>query len=297
MIAYVFLVWVSAVLFFWVTEAIVFFCLPHPQAYLSEIFEVYPALYQQLGQHLNQIPWFADLALISALSVCSVIGGYIVEWKLQPVFNSYRRLQKSYPNWYRRWPAVWREICLLLLVSCIGSLLFWPIFFLSQHVLMYLYIAWFSFCIGLSILPIRRLYTLQREDRPEKPPQALIHTIAPNFPLKYSLIIGQFYLRLIVPLFCLFVLLIPSLGLAYLHLQGIDYFLLLGGVSTGLGLAWLLSREEFHLNTDYFQRDLLQVSGRLLLAGGLLHFAAYSENLIILGIFTVFAGWLTGSYS
>lgn len=296
MIIYVFLVWFCATLFFLVLEVVSFSCLPHPQEYLTELLQAHPELGSQLGQNLGQNPWIADMLLLGGLSICLLILGYILEWKQQPVFNSYRQLQKTYPNWYRRWPAAWREIWLLLLLSCGGSLvLLTSLVWLPLHSLVYLETGWLSFCIGLSILPIWRFRILQREDRPEKPPQALIHSVVPQFPLKHSLLIGQYYLRLILPLFCLFVLLLPSLGLGYLQLQGLEYLLLFGGLGTGLGLAWLLSRES-RLDPSHFRDDLFQLSGRLILTGGVLHFATQSENLIVLAVFTVFGGWVAGSY-
>jgi len=296
-IIYVLLVWLCATLFFWVLEIVGFSWLPHPQDYLAELIQAQPELAQSVGQNLGQNPQVMHALLLFGLGICLLVTGYILEWKIKPIQNLYRFLQKIYPVWYRRWPASLREILLSAVCWGLGAgvILVLGLMGAPGLKLLYISVCWSGFMLGVMILPILHYRVVQAEDRPEKPPQALIHNLVPEFPLRHSLLIGQIYLRLLLPLFCLFTLVIPPLGLGYLHLFAQDYALLFGSLLIGLGLAWLLMRPS-HLEPNAFRDNLFQLGGRLILAGGLLFFGLYSENAVVLSLFSVFAGLFAGIY-
>ncbi len=301
MIIYVFWVWLLATLFFLAIETVCLSFLPAPQTFLAELLLAEPSLAHQIGQPLNQTPLAMTLFLAGSLALLLVVLGYLLEWKLTPIRRIYLRLQKTYPAWYQRWPAPWREIYLVLLLGLGGMSLLLPLAGLllksGQRYLAlgWLGLGWLALWAGLAILPILRYRTLQNEDRPEKPPQALLHNVAPKFPLRHSLVIGQFYLRLILPLFCLFLLLIPVLGLGQSQLSSFSYALLFTSLPAGLGLSWLWQKES-NLDSRSFRDNLFALGGRLSLSGGLLLFGISAENALVLVLFGLFAGIFAGSY-
>jgi hypothetical protein len=297
-IIYVLWVWLLATLFFLAIEMVCLSFLPVPQEFLAELLQAQPDLSHQLGLHLSQYPLAMHLFVWGGLGLILLVLGYVFEWKLHPIQSLYLRLQRIYPPWYRRWPASWREIYLVLILGGGGLGL---LFLLAQisHLpglnTAYICVGWSALWAGLSIRPILRYRTLQNQDRPEKPPQAFIHNIAPAFPLRHSLLIGQVYLRLFLPLFCLFVLLIPILGMGQSHLSTVRYLLLFGCLLAGLGLAWALLKES-SFDTQLFRDNLFQLGARLSFAGSFLLFGVNSDNPFVLILFALFAGIFAGSY-
>lgn len=295
MIIYVFWVWLLATLFFLAIETVCLSFLPTPHLFLAELLQAEPTLSRQIGQPLTQTPLAMTLFLGGALALLGVVMGYVLEWKLAPIRHLYKTLQSSYPRWYQRWPAPWREIYLVLGFGLGGFVLLLPLGWYLRSPGLYGLLSWVALWAGIAILPILRYRTLQNEDRPEKPPQALLHNLAPQFPLRHSLVIGQFYLRLILPIFCLFLLLIPVLGLGQSQLNGIHYALLFSSLAAGLGLSWLWLKES-NLDRHSFRNNLFALSGRLSLSGGLLLFGINAENVLVLVLFALFAGIFAGSY-
>jgi len=294
-IIYVFWVWLLATLFFLAIETVCLSFLPAPQDFLAELLLAEPSLAHQSGQHLNQTPLAMNLFLGGSVALILVVLGYLLEWKLAPIHQGYLRLQRSYPSWYQRWPAAWREIYLMLLLGLGGGGLLFLAGLLLTSGALYLLLGWSAFWSGVAILPVLRYRTLQNEDRPEKPPQALLHNVAPQFPLRHSLVIGQFYLRLILPSFCLFLLLIPVLGLGQSQLSALSYALLFTSLPAGLGLSWLWQKES-NLDSRHFRDNLFALGGRISLSGGLLLFGINAENALVLILFALFAGIFAGSY-
>jgi hypothetical protein len=149
--------------------------------------------------------------------------------------------------------------------------------------------------LGLSLLPVLRLRTFKLEDRPEMPPQALIHQIAPRFSMRRSLVLGQLYLRLLLPCFCLFLLLILPLHLGVIQLSSWAIMILMGALFGGLALAWHQWRDS-QLAIEIFQRNLVHLGGLMLVATALLGFGVASGNLVCLGLMAFLSGYVAGSY-
>ncbi len=287
-----------ATLFFLSLEALIFFQMPHPVDYLQEFFQAKPELIRQTGLSANHLPWIPHV-LLTGLLCFSLVGiGYLLEKKYHRLYRAYTYLQKTYPAWYRRWPASWRELLLVLtLWGGLTLLMLIPqaLTGKSPYPLLHAEILWLFFCLGLAIAPFKRYQTLQKEDRPEKPVQAILHQWAPTFPTRYALLIGQIYLRILLPCFCLFMLLVPGLELGYLHLQPPEYIGLLGGILSGLGCSWLFLKES-HLDSACLNENLSALSLRMFLAGTFLLLGAFSENGVLLLVFSHFAGLTAGTY-
>lgn len=258
-----------------------------------------PARLQALDSNLPGLshtpPQGSAVLLALAAFLIAVIAGYLVEAKLGPIHGLYRRLQKSYPGWYRRLPAPQRELWLsagllsLLLVSgtLAAGLKLCPLW-LSLPVSA-------GLGLGMGLLPLLRFRHLLNEDRPEQPPQAFMHKVAPDYSLERALRIGQIYLRLLLPVFALFCMLVLPLTLGQLQLGGLEILLLLAGLFGGAGLGWLSHRQS-QLDFEAFRRNLYQLCSLSLLAAAFVLFGATSGNVFELMLMSLFGGYLVGIY-
>ena len=287
MILYVLAVWVCAV---GCVALIELFVLSLPQPAGSTLQDLGATTAGLSGQPPAQA---AFLILGLALLLFGLVLGYLVESKLAPVAKLYRHLQQRYPGWYRRLPADKREILLAFGIGILLLLVALALALLSGN--------WLSLPLatglglGLSVLPVLRYRSTLTEDRPEQAPQAVLHKLVPDYSLERALLVGQIYLRLLLPVFALFCMLVLPLALNQLHLGSLETVLLLLGLFGGAGLGWLSQRES-QLDLANFRRNLYQLCALSLLASGLLLFGVASENLIQMLLMSTFSGYLVGLY-
>lgn len=294
MILYVLAVWLCAVGCVLLAELLVL-SLPGigggPRAASPQQQPLDPAL--GLG---GQPPEQAPLLIIAlSLLLGGLVLGYLIEQYLQPVQRLYRALQKAYPGWYRRLPAAWRELLLalgltlLLLLTATGlSLAGLLSFGLSLP-------AALGLGLGLSLPPMLRLRRTLNDDRPETGPQALLHQVVPEYSVDRALAVGQIYLRLLLPVFSLFCMLVLPLALQQLELSAVETLLLMLGLVAGAGLGWLSHRES-QLDFARFRANLYQLCALSLLASAFLLFGVASGNLAELLLMSAFSGYLAAMY-
>lgn len=295
MILYVLVVWglVTAVVF--LLEVVI---LAHNQHSALPI--LHSPLIDEVQVALSGVPLTEVESLpLAGLGGLCLLSGVLLGWGceryLGPVKRLYQFLQRTYPNWYQRWPAAQREMRLALLYGggldllAIGTGLFQPTLWLPALALAC------GGSMGLLLLPILRLRTLKLEDRPETPPQALLHQLAPRFSVQRSLFLGQLYLRLLLPCFCLFLLLILPLNLGIIHLSSWSALILMLSLVTGLLGAWHQWRES-QLAIESFGPNMLHLGTLMLVAGALLGFGVGSDNWACLGLMGFLSGYAAGSY-
>lgn len=234
------------------------------------------------------------LLLGLALLLVGVILGYLIEARFTPVQLLYRRLQKRYPAWYRRLPAPQRELWLALGLSLLLMLLGTAIG-VAVHALWQALPAAAGLGLGLSLMPILRFRRLLNEDRPETPPQAFLNKVVPDYSLERALRIGQIYLRLLLPVFSLFCMLVLPLALGQFALGGPETLLLVLGLFGGAALGWLSHRDS-QLDFESFRRNLYQLCSLSLLAAAFVTFGVASGNLAELVLMSLFGGYLVGLY-
>lgn len=291
MILYVLLIWLCAVGCVLLTEL----------AYLSLQQQNHSNGSHSLVQTQNipepALPYLTGLALALGAFTLGLILGYLLESRLCPMRKLYLALQKRYPPWYQRWPADKREIFLTLSTVLPFCLLCTALglglgFNLS-------YLGWLSgslgFAMGLLILPILRYRGMLLDDRPEQPPQAVLHKIVPDYSLNRALKIGQIYLRLLLPVFSLFCILLLPLALEQIVLTPGEAVLLMTGLFLGTALGWYANRDS-HLHVENFRRNLYQLSALALLSTAFLFFGLSSENQVQLLLMSSFSGYLAGLY-
>ncbi|MEZ0370473.1 MAG: hypothetical protein ACAI44_15395 [Candidatus Sericytochromatia bacterium] len=235
------------------------------------------------------------LILGLALLLVGLILGYILEWRLGPIQGLYRRLQKAYPPWYSRLPAQQRELwisaglsTLLLVFGLLPGLL-------NPALLLVALPLAAGLGLGLSLPPLLRFRRTLTEDRPETPPQAVLHKVVPDYSLERALRIGQIYLRLLLPVFALFCMLALPLALAQHQPGPGEILLLLVGLFGGAGLGWLSHRES-QLDFEAFRRNVYQLCSLSLLAAAFVIFGLSSGNLAELLLMSAFGGYLVGLY-
>lgn len=233
---------------------------------------------------------------LAVFLVCLILG-YISEWRLKPIRRLYLALQKQYPAWYRALPADWREVllslgvCLLCLIPAVAYTLLTG---LNPSAIAVLAGA-LGLSLGLILPPLLRYRNLLDEDRPEQPPQAVLHKVVRNYSLERALKIGQLYLRLLLPVFSLFCMIVVPLALQQVQLGALETGLLLACMMIGVALGWY-SHPESTLEFSNFRRNLYQLCALSLLAAAFLCFGVASGNLAELILMGTFSGYLAGLY-
>jgi predicted permease len=263
-----------------------------------------PVLHSPLVSEVQTLLIGVPLTEVKSLPVAGITGlcllsgaslGWLCERYMGPVKRLYQRLQRTYPGWYQRWPAAQREVRLALVYSAGLGLLAAITGFVYPHLWAPALGLASGSAIGLLLLPVLRLRTLKLEDRPETAPQALIHQLAPRFSVHRSLFLGQLYLRLLLPCFCLFLLLILPLSLEMIHLSAWSAVILMSSLVSGLLGAWHQWRDS-QLSIESFGPNLLQLGTLMLVASALLGFGVGSDNWVCLGLMGFLSGYVAGSY-
>lgn len=237
--------------------------------------------------------WLWGLGLLLA----GVVAGALLERTLQPIRKTYLHLQRTYPGWYQNWPATRREVrlaglslaSLLIIGLVVASLGKWqfPLWGAAPLSL--------GLGLGLSIQPLLRYRHTLVEDRPETAPQAVLHQVLPDYSLHRALLIGQVYLRLLLPAFSLLSMLALPLGLGLINLDAFGTLLLLSGVGAGLGWGWW-AHGESRMDIEAFRRNFYQLCALSILAAGFLIFGVASGNQIELVLMSLLSGYLIALY-
>lgn len=289
MILYVFLLWLSAIGLVLVAELCLMALKSRPEILPPEASGALTGPDPLLVSTTGQTGSLLLLALILGLAL-----GYLLESRLRPVRRLYLRLQARYPEWYRRWPALYRELLLALglgvLLQLPAALLvlliprFWPAAVLSL-----------ALSAGVLIPVVWRLRGTLSEDRPEQPPKAVVHHFQPKYALSTALWIGQIYLRVLLPVFGLFCVLTLPLALGYLNLGLAETLLVLLALLAGSGLGWWANADS-HLSLDNFRSNVLQLGALVLLAAAFLILGLASGNVFMILSLGLFSGFLAGVY-
>lgn len=290
MVLYVLLTWFSALALVVLAELFAFSYLTEPALTAS--------LPQQLADHAvaaNPQAFYSLWWVFLLLVGCFI--GYTLESRAKITGWVYARLQKVYPAWYQRWHAPRRELSLGLWLAALlllfnASLLFWipfgPPYFAGLPVSV-------GCALGFCISPALRYRKTLLEDRPEQAPQAVLHKLKPDYSNTRALQIGQLYLRLLLPLFMLFLTLVMPLSLKVIILSPTQGSLLLCGLLLGFFSAWK-TQPESHFQVSQFRENAYHLTGLLLLSSGLLLFGVTSGNPLELLFFSFWSAYLSGIY-
>ncbi len=233
----------------------------------------------------------------AAAFVLGLASAYGLAVLLTPVHRLYLRMQRAYPRWYQRLPANLRELYLAfglaIFLSSLGAL----IALISQ----FHFPFWgaIPLTLGLSagflIQPSLRYRQILLEDRPDTGPKALIQKLAPSYSSDRALMVGQIYLRFLLPVFALLCLLILPLVLKQIEISAWQGGLIFVGVFIGVGLGWFVHRES-QLDIQLFRENLFQLSALALLSVGFLSFGFLSGNPVQMILMGALGGYLAALY-
>lgn len=243
------------------------------------------------------MPLAIVLVWAGAAFIMGVIVAYWLETFFTPLHRLYLRLQRIYPRWYQQWPANSRELILsaiLALVLCSLGLL---LAFISQF--SFPFWGTIPLTLGLStgflIRPALRYRQIWVEDRPDTGPKALIQKVAPGYSGDRALLVGQIYLRFLLPVFALLCLLILPLILKQTEISAWQGGLIFGGVFIGVALGWFVHRES-QLDIQNFRENLFQLPAITLLSVAFLIFGFLSGNPIQMFFMGAVGGYLAALY-
>jgi hypothetical protein len=291
MVLYVLLTWMSALVLVLLAELFAFSYMSQPLSFAAPTHQHLAAV----SVASNPYAFYAVWALF--LFVLGCFLGYTLETRVQLIKKAYDQLQKTYPSWYSQWHAPRRELSLslwfsaLLVTLNLVALIFTfprPPYFTGLPITL-------GCVLGLIILPALRYRKSLVEDRPAQAPQAVLHKVKPTYSNARALQIGQIYLRLLLPLFSLFLTLVLPLSLNFLNITTFQGALLLTGLALGLLTAWKVQPES-HMSISHFRENFYQLSALLVISSGLLIFGIASGNSIEIFFFTFCSGYLSGTY-
>lgn len=300
MVLYVLLVWLCVIGTVLITEMAVLALMSRTPSSFFEVFVTPPPA--PLSPSLNEVstqPLYWTLAgflVVLALGLCL---GYFIDYRWRIVHALYLKLQKHYPRWYASWPADQRErrLAFLLGIAMILPL----IIFAWWRPSVFPYWDWglavlgLGFALGFNIQAVMHYRRMILEDRPEKPPQAVIHKLNPKYSMKRALFIGQLYLRLFLPVFALFAMLIVPLAFQLIVLTPLQLGALLLALFGGAAAAWW-AHQESHFDVEHFRHDFLRLSGLGLVSVALLVFGLASGNIVQILLLGSFASYLAALY-
>ena len=249
--------------------------------------------------HLTEpaLPVLTGLVFVFGTFVMGLVLAYWLEHRFQPIRKIYLKLQKKYPKWYQRLPADKRELIIALAISMLLCL----VNFIPLMVYGFTFASWgilggtLGLATGFLIIPTLRYRGVLLEDRPEQAPKAILTKVLPEYSSERALKIGQIYLRLLLPVFSLFCMLLLPLALELIHLSNLQASLLMLSLFVGVFLGWKANQDS-HLQVEHFQYNLYQLSALALLASAFLIFGVCSENNLQLVLMSCFSGYLAGIY-
>lgn len=249
------------------------------------------------GESLVNQSHSLDILLCVSLGLLCFILAYMSESYLKWVSKTYAALQKSYPIWYQKISAPFREIAIALGFGALSISAFLLVIWKDFEPLLGVYgiTATLGLTAGWLVLPVLRYRTSLVEDRPEKPPEALLQKVLPTYPRQGALVIGQIYLRLLMPFVALFLILFLPIVLQKVVFSNVELVLLFGAMVLGIGVGWLCVRES-HLYIESFRDNFVVLLCGVSLAGILILFGAYSENTVMLFASGLFGGFFVSSY-
>lgn len=290
MILYVLLTWCSALALVLLAELFAFSYFTNAPLIASQ--------HQELAGNAvaaNPQAFYSLWGLFLLLVGCFI--GYSLESRTRLPQWIYQWLQKTYPTWYQRWHAPRRELSISLWLA--GFILLLNLALLLWLPFQAPYFAGLPVslgcALGLCISPALRYRKTLIEDRPEQPPQAVLHKFKPNYSSTRALKMGQLYLRLLLPLFMLFLTLVLPLSLKIIVLSPIQGLLLVPGLILGLFIAWK-TQPESHFQVSNFRENTYQLTGLLLTSSILLLFGVLSGNPIELFFFSFWSAYVSGIY-
>lgn len=209
-------------------------------------------LQKKYSSYLNIYTWWF-LFLFSFFT--GIFSGWFIEKKFQLLSKVNIYWQNKQPEFYRNtrgerrvflsWLIIEFPILLVVIINFILLIIF------DSYTRLIFAVLFFTggFISGQLIEVIKEYTIIVEMDRPEKPPTSIIQKINPAFPSTYSLFLGQFYCRAILPLFFLFMaIFIPGWLIIIPNYSNITMLTIFFSIIFGITLRWFYDRN----NNFYF---------------------------------------------
>lgn len=205
-------------------------------------------LNDKYSQYLKISLWWF-LFIICFLSGLTV--GWFVEKHLKVLAKMNRYWQQKQPEFYRStkgenrvflpWLIVEFPILIIAIINVILLVMF------KSYTTPLLATLFFTggFTLGQLVEGYIEYKNILEMDRPEQAPQSIIQKIKPNISPKYSLFLGQFYTKALVPFFFLYLsVFIPLKLLVFRNSDDIMLLTIMVSILLGLSIRWYLEREK-----------------------------------------------------
>ena len=242
---------------------------------------------------------FSEFYLYLILFIAGVMIGWFLELKFKWIYNLNKKWQLNQPKFYKIIHPDFRSITPWFFLS--GILLFGGIIYYLLVKDMFFVTFIIGYCIGLLIHPLVKLREMFLLDRPEKPPRAIIHKIIPKFPMDISVWVGQAYMRILLPLFSVFILsIIPLLVNDELFVTFFPTYrelplIIIFNIFIGLALYWLMDKKNYVMVDKINETIVIKSACMLLMSIMLVSYGIFSENIFVLMLCSILAGVNLGS--
>lgn len=234
----------------------------------------------------------SEFFLYLILLVFGILIGWIIEIKFKWIDNLNRAWQIKQPWFYKILHHDFRSLIPWLILSLIALMSGLIYYLLLHNGFGVLFII--GFCIGLLIRPLIKLREMFMLDRPEKPPQAIIHKLISQFPMSVSIWMGQTYIKVLLPLFFIFILSILPLWVKdelflFSNFNELPLIVIFT-VFIGIIIHWGINKKEYVFIEKLKPFLFLKVCVVLLISVILISYGIFSENIIVLILCGILAG-------
>ena len=238
------------------------------------------------------------------VSVPSFLSGVFFGWFIEKNFKILSKVnfywQRTQPEFYintsgeKRVLLPWFIIELPLLIIAIVNL-FLLVFFEGDTLeLMILLFFTIGFTVGQLVEKVKEYLTTIEMDRPEQENRSIIEKINPKFPREYSLFFGQFYAKIAVPFFFLYMtILLPGWFVIIPNHNDRNMLIIMSSLLLGIMFRW---RKDIY-NDFYFGKihlnTILFIIIKVLALLSLITFVLVKfSNLFLLAFVCVICGFI-----
>lgn len=239
--------------------------------------------------------WF--LFIICFLSGLTV--GWFVEKHLKILSKMNKYWQQKQPEFYRNtkgenrvflpWLIVELPILIISIINVVLLIMF------ESYTAPLLITLFFTggFTLGQLIEGYIEYKSILELDRPEQAPQSILEKLKPNISPKYSLFLGQFYTKVLVPFFFLYLaLFIPLKLIVFRNSDDIMLLTIMISILLGLAIRWYIDREkDFYFGKVTIENVAFTVVKLLILIFIIAVVLHYSPNALIPAVICIFAGY------
>lgn len=247
---------------------------------------------------------FSNVFILWFQIILCFLLGILLGWYSE---NKFKLLEKLNRNWQQKQPEFykntkgeyrvflpWLIAELPLLIISIINICILLFFDSKNYISIMLLTLTLGTIVGQGIEISKRYINIIEMDRPEKPPTSFIEKINPNINSKNKLLMGQLYTKVVVPFFCIFLLLFtPKLFIIIKNFDDRTLGIILISLLIGITLRWQKDlSSSFYFNKITIFNVLFTSLKSIFLLLTIFTSITFNNNIYITIIISILCGFL-----